>query len=476
MMEFQAQIEDYDLVILGSGAGSKLLAWTFAGSGKKVAVVERKYVGGACPNIACLPSKNVIHTAQIVSDARRVGVFRSAASDCFSVEMARVTDRKRTMVKGLVEAHLALYKGSGAELIMGSGRFTAARTLKVNLNDGTTRVLRGENVIIGTGTHAKIDDDRIPGMLSAQPLTHVEALELEETPEHLVILGAGYVGLEFAQAMRRLGSKVTVIDHNHHVLHREDKDVVEGLHSALKDEGIELVLGANVKKVSGTSGDSVQVHVDISGEAKLVAGTHLLIAAGRVPNTKDIDAAKAGIELTDGGFIKVDARLQTTAPGVWAVGDVAGSLQFTHVSVDDFRVVHDNLLGGNRVTTGRLVPFCLFTDPEFARVGMSEKEAVASGIDYRLFKVPMAEVLRAQSVMETRGFIKCLVDPRTDHILGFAMFGQGAGDVMTCVQIAMLAKLPYTALRDLMIAHPTFAEGLASLFSSAPQERLVAVE
>jgi len=245
MMESQAQVEDYDLVILGSGAGSKLLAWTFAGSGKKVAVIERKYVGGACPNIACLPSKNVIHTAQIVSDARSVGVFRTDASDCFSVEMLRVTDRKRTMVKGLVEAHLALYQGSGAELIMGSGSFMTAKTVKVSLNDGTTRILRGENVIVGTGTHAKVDAS-IPGMLAAQPLTHVEALELEKIPEHLVILGAGYVGLEFAQAMRRLGSRVTVIDHNHHALHHEEDDVVEELHSVLKDEGIEFVLDANV--------------------------------------------------------------------------------------------------------------------------------------------------------------------------------------------------------------------------------------
>jgi pyruvate/2-oxoglutarate dehydrogenase complex dihydrolipoamide dehydrogenase (E3) component len=241
-MGSQVQIEDYDLVILGSGAGSKLLAWTFAGSGKKVVVIERKYVGGACPNVACLPSKNVIHTAQIVSYARRVGVFRAAASDSLSVDMARVTDRKRTMVQGLVEAHLALYKGSGAELIMGSGKFTAAKTLK--------------------------------------------AVELNELPEDLVILGAGYVGLELAQALRRLGSKVTVVDHNHHVLHREDEDVVEGLHSVLKDEGIELLLDANIKSVSGTSGDSVQVHAEISWETKSVIGTHLLVAAGRVPNTK----------------------------------------------------------------------------------------------------------------------------------------------------------------------------------------------
>jgi pyruvate/2-oxoglutarate dehydrogenase complex dihydrolipoamide dehydrogenase (E3) component len=466
-MEIQTQIEDYDIVILGSGAGSKLLAWTFAGNGKRIAVIEKKYIGGSCPNIACLPSKNVIHTAQIVSEARRSGIFRAGVADCFAVDMELVTDRKRRMVRGLVEAHLGLYKESGAELIMGSGHFTAAKTLKVELNDGSTRMLRGENVIIGTGTHAKIED-RIPGMLAAKPLTHVEALELDVLPEHLVILGAGYVGLEFAQAMRRLGSRVTVVDHNPHVLHREDEDVIDGLESLLRDEGIELVLNAKIESISGISGMSIQVNAEVLGKTKSIAGTHLLVAAGRVPNTRDIGAENAGVDLTENGFIKVDAQLRTTAPGVWAVGEVAGSPQFTHVSVDDFRIVRDNLLGGNSTTTGRQVPFCLFTDPEFARVGMSEKEAVTKGIEYRLFKIPMAQVLRAQSVMETRGFIKCLVKPQTDRIFGFSMFGQGAGDVMTCVQIAMVAGLPYSGVRDLMMAHPTFAEGLASLFSSKP--------
>jgi len=466
-METQAQIEDYDLVILGSGAGSKLLAWTFAGSGKRVAVIERKYIGGSCPNIACLPSKNVIHAAQIASNARRSGIFRAADPDCFVVEMESVRHRKQKMVEGLVDAHLALYNASGAELIMGSGAFTTPKTLKVNLNDGTTRMLRGENIIIGTGTHAKIDGS-IPGMLPARPLTHVEALELDVIPAHLVILGAGYVGLEFAQAMRRLGSNVTVIDHNSYTLHREDDDVVEELQSLLRDEGIQLVLNAKIKSVSGTSGQSVQINVEILGNTASIVGTHLLVATGRVPNTKDIGLEKAGVELTEDGFVKVDAQLRTSAPGVWAVGEVAGSPQFTHVSVDDFRVVHENLMGGNRTTTGRQVPFCLFTDPEFARVALSEKEAVARGIEYRLFKIPMAEVLRAQSVMETRGFMKCLVEPGTDLILGFSMFGQSAGEVMACVQVARQAGLPYTALRDLMFAHPTFAEGLGSLFSSIP--------
>jgi pyruvate/2-oxoglutarate dehydrogenase complex dihydrolipoamide dehydrogenase (E3) component len=330
------------------------------------------------------------------------------------VDMAAVTDRKRTMVQGLIDAHLALYKGSGAELIMGSGRFVAPKTLEATLPDGSVRILRGQNVVIGTGTHAKIDDS-IPGMTAAQPLTHVESLELEVLPEHLIILGGGYVGLEFAQAFRRLGSRVTLIDHNPNVLHHEDDDVVNGLHALLADEGIDLVLGTKIKGVSGVSGQSIRIKLEGKEAANSTHATHLLIATGREPNTKDIGLDLTRVAVTEHGYVKVNERLETTAPGVWAVGEVAGSPQFTHISEDDFRVVRDNLLGGNHVTTGRQVPFCLFTDPEFARVGLSEKEALAQGIDYRLFKIPMAQVLRAQSLMETRGFLKCLVDRQTDR-------------------------------------------------------------
>jgi pyruvate/2-oxoglutarate dehydrogenase complex dihydrolipoamide dehydrogenase (E3) component len=318
--------------------------------------------------------------------------------------------------------------------------------------------------VIGTGTHAAIEN--IPGLASAQPLTHIEALELDVVPKHLIILGAGYVGLEFAQAMRRFGSKVTLIDRNHRVIHGEDDDTTEGLQSLFQDEGIELILNSKVKSVAGVSGESVHVTLSQNGTEQSLEGTHLLVAAGRVPNTKDIGLELAGVELTERGYIKVNERLETTAHGVWAVGEVAGSPQFTHISEDDFRVVRDNVLGENRVTTGRQVPFCLFTDPEFARVGMTEKEAQAKGIAYRLFKIPMTSVLRARSLMETRGFLKCMVELDGDLILGFSAFGVGAGEIMGCVQIAMLGELPYTTLREAILAHPTIPEGLIALFSS----------
>ena len=462
-MNFQGQPEAFDLLILGSGAGSKLLAWTFGTRGQRVGVVERKYIGGSCPNIACLPSKNIIHTAQFAHNVRRSEEFGVRIED-FRVNMSAVRDRKRRMVQGLVDTHLALYKQSGAELIMASGRFVGPKMLEATLADGTKRLLTGKNVVIGTGTHAAID--KIPGLVSAQPLTHIEALELDIVPEHLIILGGGYVGMEFAQAMSRFGSRVTIVDRNHRLIHSEDDDVTEGLQSLFEDEGITLALNAKVKSVSGVSGKSVRVIVEEHGVERSLDGTHILVAAGRAPNTKDIGLELAGVELTEHGYIKVNERLETTAPEVWAVGEVAGSPQFTHISEDDFRVVRDNLLGGNHVTTGRLVPFCLFTDPEFARVGATEKEAKASETAYRLFKVPMAAVLRARSLMETRGFLKCLVDRDNDRILGFTAFGVGAGEVMGCVQIAMLGGLPYTSLRDAILTHPTIPEGLLALFSS----------
>lgn len=463
-MHLQNQPEDYDLLILGSGAGSKLLAWTFAGQGQRVAVIERKYVGGSCPNIACLPSKNVIHTAQFVHNVRRSEEF-GVSIDAFRVHMSAIMDRKRRMVQGLVDTHLELFERSGAELIMASGRFVDHKIIEATLQDGTKRLLRGNHVVIGTGTHATIEN--IPGLKSAQPLTHVEALELDVVPEHLILVGAGYVGLEFAQSMRRFGSKVTLIERNHHLIHREDEDVIEGLENLFSDEGIEFLARARITSVSGVSGQSVQVTLERNGVETILDGSHLMVASGRSPNTWDIGLDLTGVEVTERGYVKVNERLETTAPGIWAVGDVAGSPHFTHISEDDFRVVRDNLLGGSRVTTGRQVPFCLFTDPELARVGLSEKEAMTQKIPYRLFKVPMAAVLRARSLMETRGFLKCLVAKDSDKILGFTAFGVGAGEIMACVQIAMLGGLPYTALREAVIAHPTIPEGLISLFSAS---------
>ncbi len=464
-MSSSSNPEEYDLVILGSGEGSKYVAWTLAKQGQRVAVIERRYIGGSCPNIACLPSKNIIHSAKVASYFRRSEEF-GIARDSFTIDMSTVRDRKRKMVKDLIDIHVDNFNKSGAELVMGSGRFVASRTLEVTLADGGTRYLRGTNVIIGTGTRATIEP--IPGLVESQPLTHVEALELDEIPEHLLVMGGGYIGLELAQAMRRFGSRVTVVERNARLVHREDEDVADGLRTLFESEGIELIFNARVERISGKSGSSVQVAIAQDGIERTFGGTHLLTATGRTPNTDGIGLDSAGVELTARGYVKVNERLETTAPGVWAIGESAGSPQFTHIAFDDFRVIRDNLAGGIHTTTGRQVPFCLFTDPEFARIGLSETEANVQGISYSLFKIPMAAVLRTRTLSETRGFLKALVETGSDRIIGFTAFGVDAGEMMGAVQIAMIAGLPYTALRDAILTHPTLLEGLIALFSSAP--------
>jgi pyruvate/2-oxoglutarate dehydrogenase complex dihydrolipoamide dehydrogenase (E3) component len=459
----KAQPEEFELVILGGGTGSTIAAWTFASKGQRVAVIERKYIGGSCPNIACLPSKNIIHSAKVASYFGRGQEF-GITTDGFTINMPGVRERKRKMVTGMNEVYRDNYSKTGAEFILGTGRFIAPRTLDVSLADGTNRQLRGTNVIISTGTRATLPT--VPGLAESRPLTHIEALELDEMPKHLIVIGAGYVGMELAQAMRRFGSKITVIDRNPRLLSKEDEDVCDALRGLFQDEGIEILLNGGIQRVSGKSGESVKIVVSQHGTERVLEGSHVLVAAGRTPNTQDLGLDLAGVELTDRGYLKVNEYLQTTAPGTWAIGEVAGSPQFTHISVDDFRVVHDNLTGNRRTTIGRYVPYCLFTDPELAHVGLSEREARAQGVSYRLFKVPMDAVLRARTLSETRGFLKALVDDNSDRVLGFTGFGTGAAEIMTAVQVAMMGGLPYTALRDAVLTHPTLIEGLIPLFSS----------
>jgi len=461
----QTTAEQYDLVVLGSGEAGKYSAWTSAKKGMRVVVIERKYIGGSCPNIACLPSKNIIHSAKVASYFWRSGEF-GITKDNTRINMPVVRDRKRQMVAGLVDMHLANFKASGAELLIGSGRFIGPKTIEVALPEGGTRVLRGENVIISTGSRALIEP--IPGLPEARPLTHIEALELDHIPGHLLIIGGGYVGLELAQAMRRFGSRVTIVERNARLAHREDQDVTDLLHDTFREEGIEVVTSVRITKVEGKSGEQVKLYAALGGSEIILEGTHLLVASGRTPNTQDIGLELAGVETTDFGHVRVNERLETTAPGVWAVGDCAGSPHFTHIAFDDYRIVRDNLAGGHRVTTGRQVPFCMFTDPEFARIGLSETEADARGIPYRLAKIPMIAILRTRTLSETRGFLKALIDIESDRILGFTALGVEAGEIIATVQVAMLAGLPYTRLRDAIFTHPTMLEGLIPLFSAVP--------
>ena len=459
------QPESYQDLVLGSGAGGKLLSWHLASSGRRVAVVERRYIGGSCPNIACLPSKNEIWSAKAadtVHHAAQFGIVTGPAT----VDMAKVRQRKRAMVDGLIALHLELYQKSGAELIMGDARFVAPKTLEVRLNDGGTRVLTGERVFLNVGTRATIPPT--PGLADAKPLTHIEALELDRLPAHLIVLGGGYVGLEMAHAYRRFGSRVTVVQLGPQLLAAEDADFADAIRELFADEGIDVLLSAAPLQTEGQSGSSVRLRVRTPQGERLLEGSDILAATGRTPNTKGIGLDTIGVRLDERGYIAVNDRLETSAPGMWAIGECAGSPAFTHVSEDDFRIIRDNLAGGNRTTRGRLVPFCLFTDPQLARVGLNETEARRSGVAVRVAQLPMNAVLRTRAMGETRGFMKALVDVRhRSHSRihdvrpggrrgdGRGADGDAGGDALH-------------GLRDAILTHPTMAEGLGALFSQVP--------
>jgi pyruvate/2-oxoglutarate dehydrogenase complex dihydrolipoamide dehydrogenase (E3) component len=459
-----SESERVEVLILGSGFGGKLLAWHLAQSGRRTAVVERRWIGGSCPNIACLPSKNEIWSARIAHQTHHAAQFGTLITGPVTTDMAKVRQRKRDMVNREIELHLHNYKTSGAELIMGSGRFVAPKTLEVQLNDGGTRVLVGDQVFLNLGTHAAIPP--VPGLEAARPLSHIEALDLDYLPAHLIVFGGGYVGLELAQAYRRFGSRVTVIEHGPQIMNREDPDVVDQIQRILSDEGIRFLIGAEILNVHGRSGEEVDVAVRTASGERQIKGSDILVATGRIANAAGIGLETAGIELDGRGYIRVNERLETTASDVWAIGECAGSPQFTHVSIDDFRIIRDNLAGGNRTTRGRLVPYCMFTEPQLAHVGLSESEAKRQGVAVRVARLPMTGVRRTATTDETQGFMKVLVGGSEDCILGFTMIGAEAGEVMTVVQTAMLADLPYPKLRDAVLAHPTMAEGLGSLFSN----------
>jgi pyruvate/2-oxoglutarate dehydrogenase complex dihydrolipoamide dehydrogenase (E3) component len=459
------QSEKFEVLVLGSGIGGKLIAWHMAQSGHRTAVVERRWIGGSCPNVACMPSKNEISSAKVAHSARHGGEY-GAVTGSVTVDMVIVRQRKRAMVERQVAKHLEIYRASGAELIMGSGRFIAPKTLEVNLNDGGTRELVADKVFLNVGTHAAIPN--VPGLQAAQPLTHIDALELDYLPQHLIVIGGGYSGLELAQAYRRFGSEVTVIEAGPQIMAREDVDVAQEMQRLLGDEGINVLVEAQLIEVRGRSGDKVALTARTPSGEQNIDGSDILAAVGRIPNTAGIGLKETGVELDGRGYIRVNGRLETSAPDVWALGECAGSPQFTHISEDDFRIIRDNLAGGNRTTRDRLVPYCMFTDPPLARVGLSEGEAERQGVIARVATLPMDAVLGAQATDQRQGFMKALIGDNDDRILGFTMIGAGAGEVLAAVQTAMLAGLSYPSLANAALAHPTMAEGLSSLFSSVP--------
>ena len=460
-----AETKHFDALVIGSGEGGKYLAWHLARSGQHTAVVERRWVGGSCPNVNCLPSKNEIWSSHVVSLIRKAGHY-GVSTGPVTIDMERVRARKRAMVDGLIAMHIEQFRSSGAGLIMGQARLVEDRKVEVSLNEGGTVTLTADKLFLNLGTRAAIPD--VPGLADSIPLTHIEALELDRVPNHLLVLGGGYVGLELAQAFRRFGAEVTILEHGSQLASREDGEVAGALLNMIRDEGVKVHFGVRLREVTGRSGESVTVLADTPSGILTLTASDILVAAGRIPNTAGIGLEEAGVELTERGFIAVNERLETTAHNIWAIGEVAGSPQFTHVSFDDYRIIRDNLAGGDRSTRNRLIPYVMFTEPALARVGLSEGEAARMGIIVRTATMPIEMVLRSRTMSETQGFMKAVVAGDSDRILGFTMLGAEAGEVMAVVQTAMLADMSYAVLRDAIIAHPTMAEGLNGLLARIP--------
>jgi pyruvate/2-oxoglutarate dehydrogenase complex dihydrolipoamide dehydrogenase (E3) component len=432
------QTERYRNVVIGSGEGGKYLAWHLAGSGQQTMVIERRWIGGSCPNINCLPAKNEIWSAKVAALVRHAAEF-GAMTGPVSIDIEAVRRRKREMVDALVAIHVKKYQDTGAELVMGQARFTGPKTLEVSLNNGGSRAIAGERIFLNLGTQAAVP--ATPGLRKSEPMTSIDILELDRLPQHLIVIGGGYVGLEFAQAYRRFGSSVTILQRAAQLLGSEDPDISGELERILVAEGIEIFTRAEVVQVTGRSGAEVSVVVRTPGAERTIGGTDILVATGRVPNTAGIGLELTGVEVNPGGWLRVNERLEATAPGVWAIGECAGSPQFTHASMDDFRVIRDNLAGGDRTTTDRLMPSCLYTDPQVAHVGLTERGAQEQRIAVTVATLPMASVLRTRTISETQGFMKALIAPDTGRILGFTMVGAEAGEVMTVVQMAMQAHI-----------------------------------
>jgi pyruvate/2-oxoglutarate dehydrogenase complex dihydrolipoamide dehydrogenase (E3) component len=451
----------YEAVIIGTGQSGKPLALALARAGWKVAVIEREHVGGTCINVGCTPTKTMVASGRVAYLARRSKDYGVSAGPV-TVDMRRVYQRKRRMVESFRNyGQKTLEKTANLELIFGEARFKDAQRVVVKLKSGGTRELEGKRIVINTGGRPAVPT--IPGLDGIRFLDSSSIMELTELPKHLIVLGGGYVGLEFCQMFRRFGARVTIVNRDPRLIPREDPDVSAEVEKILKEDGIEVLNSAQVRSLE-KSESGVRVLLQSEG-ARKVSGSHLLLALGRIPNSDRLDLAAAGVETDNSDFIKVNPKLETNVPGIYAIGDVKGGPAFTHISYDDFRILRENWLNsGNATIEGRPVPNCMYIDPQLATVGINETEAQKRGIDYRVAKLPMTGVARAQEMSETRGFMKAIVDANTLQILGCTILGVEGGEIMSMLQIAMMGKLPYPAIKEAIFAHPTLAESLNNLF------------
>jgi len=457
-------MSSFEYIIIGSGQGGTPLAAALAKAGKKTALVESRHAGGTCVNVGCTPTKTMVAGARVAYLARR-GADYGVGTGEVSVDMKKVRKRKRQIVdsfRGGSEGRLR--QQENLDLIRATARFTGPKSLEVAGADGATEQIQGQTIIIDTGTLPAVP--RLEGIDQVPFLDSTSIMEMDELPEHLLVIGGGYIGLEFGQMFRRFGAKVSIVHRGDQLLSREDGDIAAEVLKILQEDGIDIYLQSRTVRVEKETDGEITLFFEKGEKVQKVTGSHLLVAAGRRPATDALNLEAAGVKTNGRGFIQVNSRLETSAPGIYAIGDVNGGPAFTHISYDDFRILKTNLLdGGNATTEGRIIPYTVFIDPQLGRAGLSEKEAKKAGIEYRLATMPMSWVARALEVDESRGLMKALVDPESKQILGCAVLGIEGGEIMALLQIAMMAGLPYTALRDGIFAHPTLAESLNNLFA-----------
>jgi pyruvate/2-oxoglutarate dehydrogenase complex dihydrolipoamide dehydrogenase (E3) component len=456
--------DQYQAVVIGSGQGGNPLCKVLAQAGMRTAMIERQHVGGTCVNEGCTPTKTMVASGRVAYLARRAADY-GVQTENIRIHMARVRKRKRDIVDSFRNGSQAsLEKTKNLDLIFGEATFTGARSLAVRLKDGTQRALRAEQIFINAGCRPAIP--QIDGLGHVPYLNSTSIMELDSVPEHLLVLGGGYVGLEFGQMFRRFGSRVSIVHRGDRLLRGEDSDVVDEIAALLQQDGIDVLLNTRVESVT-KSGSQIELTArEKTGTIRQLQGSHLLVATGRVPNVEALNLAAADIATDDRGFIKVNSKLETSAPGVYALGDINGGPAFTHISYDDFRILRTNVIDkGNATTEGRPLPYTIFIDPQLGRIGITEAEAREHNKSIRVAKMPMSSVARALEVNESRGFMKAIVNADTDQILGAAVLGIEGGEIMSMLQLAMMGKLPFTILRDAIFAHPTLAESLNNLFT-----------
>jgi pyruvate/2-oxoglutarate dehydrogenase complex dihydrolipoamide dehydrogenase (E3) component len=457
-----ASTRQYDAIVIGSGQGGTPLCQALAQAGLRTALVEREHVGGTCINEGCTPTKTMIASGRVAYLARR-GADYGVHPGAIRIAMGRIRKRKRDIVKQFRNgSESRIKKTKGLDLIFGEAAFTGPRSIAVKSKNGKTHTLSADRIFINAGCRPAVPS--VAGLEQVPFLNSTSIMELAQVPKHLLVLGGGYIGLEFGQLFRRLGSRVTIVQSGPQLLTGEDTDVAEAVAAILRQDGIEVLLNTRADRVS-RSRSRLSLKIRTGGSLRTLHATHLLVATGRIPNSDSLNLGAAGLATDERGFVRVDDKLETNVPGVFALGDIKGGPAFTHISYDDFRIIRTNLLeNGNASIANRLVPYTLFLDPQLGRIGISEREARAQGRAIRVAKMPMSYVARALEVDETRGFMKAVVDAASNQILGAAVLGIEGGEIMAQIQLAMMGRLPYTVLRDAVFAHPTLAESLNNLF------------